>query len=192
MLSVHPNVFADTSTSSVVSRLVRGWETPGSALAADHMRTTGRERLDTANPLIVGKLIREYCWSPILWGEGHRRAANFACALWVVLAFECSAFTARECAAEVTAAGLAHVVAMTRDTCVVRTHEPPHENFLLLLRAKVPIGFSDVYRAFLSSAQKTWPGSLVSTARDAFFSPVWSVVSAADGFAFSPELDVEG
>jgi len=192
MLSCHPTALAkDASGKLFASRYSREWEMPGSSLMADHARTTGREQLNTADPHVVAKLIREYVWSPIVWHGGLRKSDAFAAAIWCSVTFDCSTFTAQACKAEVESAGLAHVIAYTRDTCILRNGGPPHESYVLLLRSRTVITFPDVYGAVLKNAQSVWPSAIITDALDAFYLPVWSVLSASEGFPFSPEIEVE-
>jgi hypothetical protein len=188
MLSCHPTALAkDASGKLLASAYARDWENPGSQLMRDHPKTTGREQLNTFDPHVVAKLVREFAWSPIVWAGGIRRAEAFASALWCALDFDDGVYTLAQALDDVTSAGLTHVIGTTKSHGKAKGDTPACDRFRLLLRFDRVVDSRALYERVMRAAMDTFPGcdkSCKDAAR--FFFPCVDIVSAANGYSFWP------
>lgn len=195
MLSVHPRIFSQhVPQDKQAAAYKKGWEMPGSCLLEDHIHSTGREQLNTANPHIVAKLICEYAWSPICWSPRERKGDNFAAALWCALDFDSGEYTLERALDDVTSAGLMHVIGTTKSHGLEKGGDSPQgqpapacDRFRLLLRFERVVTDRKLFERAMRAAMETFPHADKSC-KDAarFYFPCKEIVSAARGHPFWP------
>jgi hypothetical protein len=193
MLSCHPTALAkDASGKLLASAYARDWENPGSQLMRDHPKTTGREQLNTFDPHVVAKLVREFAWSPIVWAGGVRKSDCFAAALWCALDFDDGVYTLADACDDVASAGLTHVIGTTKSHGKAKDNAPACDRFRLLLRFDRVVDSRALYERAMRAAMQDFNGADKSC-KDAarFFFPCMEIVSAAKGFGYWPIDDDE-
>ena len=119
--------------------------------------------LDTESVGVIAETILQKCWSPIIWKDGVRRAANFIEAHWLVLDFDSGEMTLSEARQE-----------FKDHVCIIGTtmsHSDALHKFRVALRFSVPCTDRDDYIFTLKNAIKYYPADRQCADAGRFFFP---------------------
>jgi hypothetical protein len=96
----------------------------------------------------IASAVSRYAWSPIVWENGRRLAANFKSAAWCVLDYDDGLTTVAQ--AVRMFADCAHVIGTTKSHQVAKGDRPACDRFRVLLKFERPITDLAAFKASMS------------------------------------------
>ena len=151
-----------------------------------YLYAKGFKVADTQDFGRIAKCISRFVWSPIIFGGGERKEANFAAAQLCALDFDNGEMTLEQAVHNVFC-DMTHIIATTKSHRLQKGNSPACDRFRVILLFERPITNVRHYRQNMTQALKAHPCDKSCKDGARFFFPSKSIVSVVtDGY----ELEV--